>query len=489
MKRQKSTYLLYLIGATIVITVAIQLYWNIQNYKTNKQRLINEVQISLDNGVEAYYSDLAKTDFMAFVEDSSRNLHLSSKQISWNHQHDSTFLEIESNLDSLRIFGNVKGFTQILDSTRSITEMKPNEFSSVSVIRGTHTVDSIQSLAGLTNRILVSITSDSLDYKKLDSLFKKELKRKDIAIVYELKHLLHNTEIGQFNDKKQEAYELSTFAKSTYLPDAQRLQLFYTNPTLAILKRSLTGILLSFLLSACIIMCLFYLLNIIKKQKALAEMKNDLISNITHEFKTPIATVSTAIEGIKNFNQNNDKVKTATYLDISEQQLKKLHLMVEKLLETATLDSDKLMVNKQETDLVVLLKSLVAKYQLLAPEKNILFKANTNSIRSMVDQFHFENALANLIDNAIKYGGETIEVNLISLLDTVEITVADNGGKIDKSQREKIFDKFYRIPTGNKHDVKGFGIGLYYSKKIVDKHGGELSLLPDSQNTIFKITL
>ena len=106
-----------------------------------------------------------------------------------------------------------------------------------------------------------------------------------------------------------------------------------------------------------------------------------------------------------------------------------------------------------------------------------------------VDPFHFENVITNLVDNAVKYGGDTIEVNLNSLLDATEITVADNGGKIDKNQREKIFDKFYRIPTGNRHDVKGFGIGLFYVKKIVEKHHGTIQLLPDSKNTIFKISL
>ena len=194
--------------------------------------------------------------------------------------------------------------------------------------------------------------------------------------------------------------------------------------------------------------------------------------------KTPIATVSTAIEGIKNFNQNNDQAKTDSYLDISEQQLKKLHLMVEKLLETSTLDSDKLIIKKEEIDVVLMLRSLVHKHQMLSPEIEIQFKTNEGSLTIEVDPFHFENAVANVLDNAVKYGGNSIEVNLNSMLSSVEITIADDGGKINKNQREKIFDKFYRIPAGNRHDVKGFGIGLFYARKIVDKHGGQLTLVP-----------
>ena len=269
---------------------------------------------------------------------------------------------------------------------------------------------------------------------------------------------------------EQEILPLSTLSKSTYIKPEERIQLHYSNPLAETFKRSLTGILLSLMLSLVVILSLFYLLHIIKKQKELAEIKNDLISNITHEFKTPIATVTTAIEGIKNFNQNNDKEKTNKYLDISNQQLQKLHLMVEKLLETATLDSDKLIINKEAVEIVSMLKALVNKHQLLVVDKVVSFSTNISSLTIEVDPFHFENAISNLIDNAIKYGGDEIQLNLNSLLEQVEITVADNGGKIDKSQREKIFDKFYRIPTGNVHNVKGFGIGLFYTKKITENY-------------------
>jgi two-component system phosphate regulon sensor histidine kinase PhoR len=106
-----------------------------------------------------------------------------------------------------------------------------------------------------------------------------------------------------------------------------------------------------------------------------------------------------------------------------------------------------------------------------------------------IDPFHFENAISNLIDNAIKYGGSKIEVHMNIVLNNLEITIADNGNDIERNQRDKIFDKFYRIPKGNTHNVKGFGIGLYYTKKIIEKHEGEICLIPNSSNTIFKITL
>ena len=219
----------------------------------------------------------------------------------------------------------------------------------------------------------------------------------------------------------------------------------------------------------------------------MAEIKNDLISNITHEFKTPIATVTSALEGIANFNQQNDPEKTAKYLDMSNDQLKKLNLMVEKLLETATLDSDELSLRKEPVNLTLLLSTMIEKYKMLAGDKLLSFMASTTDVIIEADPFHLENALSNLVDNAIKYGGRDIQVILTQLGTRAQVIVQDNGGFIEKGQKERVFDKFYRIPTGNQHDVKGFGIGLYYTRKIIEKHGGSIDLVLKPQLTSFEV--
>lgn len=217
-------------------------------------------------------------------------------------------------------------------------------------------------------------------------------------------------------------------------------------------------------------------------------MKNDLISNITHEFKTPISTVKVALEGIQNFNIENDPAKTKNYLQVSNNQLDKLQLMVEKLLETSTLDSDELQLEKEPVDLVALLQELVQKHQNLAPEKELIFQNEKSSITASVDIFHFENAINNILDNAVKYGGEKIEAKITSEAKQVRIQISDNGNSLNKAQEAKVFEKFYRVPKGNLHNVKGFGIGLYYTKKIVEKHGGSI-VLDLKETTQFKINL
>ena len=491
MKSNNFKKLAYLISITIVITIAIQGYWNIQNYHSNKQQLINEVQISLDNSIEAYFAELAKTDTNSFTS-------IPESEIEFPQSVGNFISSIKSNnIDSILLRRPSDSLTQIrksgeltqrLDAPPNMTINSLGNISGMSVFRGPADA-SIRNIQFLTNKIIISISRDTLNFPKLKHYFQNELNRKNIDIQYAFTHTTGDTVYKWKFPEANKKLALSTLSKSTYLRRNETLQLQFSNPTLAVLKRSLTGILLSILLSALIIGCLFFLLHVIQKQKELAEIKNDLISNITHEFKTPIATVSTAIEGIKNFNKANDPLKTEKYLDISNQQLQKLHQMVEKLLETATLDNDKLLMNKKPTDIVPLIIQLVEKYRMIAPEKELLFSTNLSELQHNIDIFHFENAIANLIENAIKYGGDKIEVHLNYILNRIKISVADNGMPIDSAQRDKIFEKFYRIPTGNRHDTKGFGIGLFYSKKIINKHDGELELVPNRDHTIFKVTL
>ena len=246
---------------------------------------------------------------------------------------------------------------------------------------------------------------------------------------------------------------------------------------------------ISSILVLAVISCLFYLLKIIRNQKQLAEVKNDLISNITHEFKTPIATIGVALESISNFNGIDDKEKTKKYINMSSDQLNKLNLMVEKLLETATLDSDNLSLNKELININDLLNSLLNRYSIQFPNKTFNLNLMVENLMAKVDAFHFENAVNNILDNAVKYGGDIISITLLSKGENFDITIADNGNSIDKTNKSRIFEKFYRIPKGNTHDVKGFGIGLYYTKTIVEKHNGSINLDLSNNLTSFKITL
>ncbi|WP_298513660.1 HAMP domain-containing sensor histidine kinase [uncultured Kordia sp.] len=492
MKQQRSSWILYGIIATIAITIAVQLYWNYKNYQVNKQQFMNQVQISLDNAVEAYYADFAKQEKMMFIsmEATSASNDPRAFEKLRNVNFDSIFTSIESKWQ-------VKSDTIIIDTghthidntacTDSCTAFRElsKRFPYPKILKARDSIRLFDQISSL----YISISEDSLNFNKLKTFLDTELDRKQIEIPYRLQLSVNKKVVGEIGTDTLPSTTLKTYSKSAYQKPGEQLALRYANISKAVWKKSMFGILLSTLLSLAIISSLLYLLRVIRRQKQLAEIKNDLISNITHEFKTPITTISTALEAIQHFGAIKDPEKTQKYLSISDKQLKKLHLMVEKLLETATLDSEKLLLKKENVDLVDFVEKVTEKQRTLSAEKALSFRSNIDHLSVEIDPFHFENAITNLIDNALKYGGDTVEVNVAKVLETIEITVSDNGNTIDKSQREKIFDKFYRIPKGNTHDVKGFGIGLYYTKKIIEKHNGTIQLVPNANHTIFKITL
>lgn len=508
MNNKKYKWILYTIVAVIIATIGIQVFWNYKNYQTNKQQLINDVQISLDKAVDDYYAALAERTTLGISlegEQQKNALGENSELEKFLRQIDETSQEF-TNLDSLNL-DNVKGMTVVrglkADSMMNSYREKNKPISAdsfkhnIKMLKVENDSIDFSNIEFLTSKIVISIKNDSLDLKEVDSLVQIEFERKAISVNYGLiysnqKDTIQRSTTKFLNNKeifKTEKPVLKTTSKSTFLPKGSELKIVFTNETWTILKRILTGVLISSLLILAVISCLFYLLQVIKKQKELAELKNDLISNITHEFKTPISTISVALESISNFNAIEDKEKTKKYLAMSGNQLNKLNIMVEKLLETATLDSNKLELNKEPCNIVALLDSLLEKYKIQFPEKEWYTEFNQKEHMVTLDVFHFENAINNILDNAVKYGGNEIFINLIGNPNTFQISISDNGNSLNKNIQDKIFEKFYRVPQGNTHDIKGFGIGLYYTKTIVEKHGGTITLELNQNLTTFKLTL
>ncbi len=524
MKTVKHNWILYFIVVTILTTIAVQFYWNYKNYQQNKLRVMNEIQISLDNAVSKYFTDLSKESQFSFTTPKNDSTGTRKAEQVWknifstitnkkvqknndsinNESKDSLKFTIESlvittdntkeynntafALDS--IFSKKRDTTKhnhIFDDSSNCICPDQNNNNTVKIFRGKKAADSLKLLKGLQT-FYIAIQKDTMNHSKIDTFLRKELSQKKINVNYSFEYYKQDTIHTIFTPTAFDEFDIIE-SKSTFLGPNKKFKMKYSNPSAEALKRSSTGILLSLLLSLAVIFSLFYLLRIINQQKELAEIKNDLISNITHEFKTPITTVSTALEAINNFNAIEDKEKTKKYVAISESQIKKLHVMVEKLLETATLDSEKLLLKEERVEIINLLEKLSKKHQLFTTEKEIVFSSNIEELIIQIDEFHLENAISNLLDNAVKYGGDKIELEFHTNKNELEISVSDNGSGIEKSQQDKIFDKFYRVPKGNTHDVKGFGIGLYYTKKIVEKHNGTIHLSSSPGKTTFKITM
>lgn len=503
-----------MIGITLLIAILVQAWRMYSQFEVIQDRLVEDVHQSLENAVESYFAELAKTDVIALTDFSGNKTFFeddsfperSITRISIN-QRDSMGGFLDQLTGNQKLFQTLEKAGKedfstlfwkeiqsdsthemvILDSNRRMAIDKKNELQ---IFFGKDQADSIDQLKFLTSKIIISITRDSLDFDKLKGFLEEELQRRRITINYQL--IQSNRRNPQFErpipvldtSLVEPKMPFKAVSRSTFLPPGQSLELYFENTALTILKRGLVEILTSLIFLAIIAYAFYYLYQTIKNQKEIAEIKQDLIANITHEFKTPIATTLSAIEGIQQFNPENDLSKTDRYLGISKTQMLKLNQMVEKLLETATLDSDQLVMKKEQIEPEPLLRQLIQKFQTLAPEKDIDLTLPAHCKPIFADPFHFENALSNLLDNAVKYGGDQIRICL-DQNGLHKIRIHDNGGTIPSEQKERVFEQFYRIPKGDVHDVKGFGIGLYYVKKILEKHEGKIELETGKQSTTF----
>jgi len=253
----------------------------------------------------------------------------------------------------------------------------------------------------------------------------------------------------------------------------------YTAPLTKTVLTRMSGILITTgLIIILLIVAFRYLILTVFRQKTLEEMKDDFTNNMTHELKTPIAVAYSATDALLNFNKAEDKMVREKYLLISKEQLSKLSGLVEQILSVSTTRNKTLTLNLEKFLLKETVMNLAEQHELKA-EKKVSFEIDIpEDLLVYADRTHLNNMISNLIENAIKYSGEKVSVKIRASrkTDTVFIEVEDDGIGISSENQKHIFDKFYRVPQGNIHTVKGSGLGLYYVKTMAEKHSGNISV-------------
>ncbi len=221
-----------------------------------------------------------------------------------------------------------------------------------------------------------------------------------------------------------------------------------------------------------------YAIVVILKQKRLSEVKTDFINNMTHELKTPISTIGLSSDVLLNKDIHKDPKRIHRYAQIIKAENNRLENQVERVLQLAKLDKGEINLKKETINIEQLVNESVEVFRLYAEQNggSITTSFNLQNNKINADKVHLTNIIHNLLDNANKYSPEnpTIEVKVFTLNNGISVTITDNGKGINKEQKRLVFDKFYRVPTGSVHDVKGFGLGLYYVKKIINQHGGKI---------------
>lgn len=236
-------------------------------------------------------------------------------------------------------------------------------------------------------------------------------------------------------------------------------------------------LLFSLLLLGALLGTFIYLLRTIKKQNELALLRKSFVNNMTHELKTPVATVMAAVEAIQHFVAKDDRVKMEKYLEISKHELEHLHQMIERVLQLNVEDSMGIVLAKTRFDLVAMFEANLEAAILSSKKRiNVVNEHSLSSLSVYADESHIRNVIANLLDNAIKYSEEPVQlrVSLAESAEWVTLTIGDNGKGIPPRYQRHIFDMFYRVPEGNLHAVKGFGLGLAYVKLLVEQHAGQV---------------
>lgn len=473
-----------LIASLVIISLlgifAYQAYWLTGLYSSMKQDM--EQNILECMRVSDYNEMLIRIDNLKADTTSHGEVEVSAgydSDLDKSYLHTTTTLNRADSVvkDSIRNTVNQEAPTSLLHTNSGLDIILRDQNSMLELAtyfqRGLH--------SGL------DIISDP-DIAVYDSLLSSLLQSKGIVHPYRLEYLYTNS-THAFTDT------LAIGGTSGYVPSKQAMQYNYafnmhssriyrltTEPMNRLVLKQMTGILTtSFIILIILCFSFWYLIRTILRQKTLEEMKSDFTNNITHELKTPIAVAYAANDALLNFNLAEDKKQRNKYLGICQEQLQQLSGLVEQILSMSMERRKTFRLHPKELHLRDVFPSLIEQHKLKAGKPvNITIDIEPDNLTLTADRTHFSNILSNLIDNAIKYSPLHAEISIRcrKKVETgqVEISVSDQGIGIPADKLVHIFDKFYRVPTGNVHNTKGFGLGLFYVKTLVEKHGGNVTV-------------
>lgn len=329
-------------------------------------------------------------------------------------------------------------------------------------------------------------TSDVFNNTQLKKLIQQQLNKQKIKQSFE--YCITNDarlpimfSSGYRTEFLTDAANFSTMLSSDNITSNEMLNLYIYEPDNYFLKHLISLILFSLLFTGTIAAAFFITVRTMLGQKKLSEIKSDFINNMTHEFKTPIATIQLASDALKNAKVMHDPEQIAYYTDIIKEENRRMNKQVEKILQASQLEKEELKMQLKEIDVHEIIEKVKEVTRLQMEEMNITLITHLDAFSThiMADEVHFTNIIYNLVDNAMKYSKPqepTITISTRNHGLQIIISIQDNGIGMDKETQNSVYEKFFRAHTGNVHNVKGFGLGLTYVKKIVEAHKGKIEL-------------
>lgn len=488
-----------LVILSLTATFAYQAYWLVNLYQTLKadaeRNIVEAMRIS------DYQEVMGRAEWWAVNGDRHGTLEVSaarmkeeSQSMVFTSQTESHYVKGELTIttdsastgkDSTRISANVekRNIQPSVDDGLSDSDDFNDKFQSalagksdlldlaVVLQKGIHI--GIDQLCPTNYHVYDSLLNMQLQEAGVHQPYRLEVVRRDSSmnvcdtILVSCDSAFHTTA-----DTRNYDYSFDTDGHVTY-----RL---WIGPVTSIVLGQMGGILATSLVFVVVLgLSFWYMIHVILRQKSLDEMKTDFTNNMTHELKTPIAVAYAANDVLLNFKKDSDEDVRRKYLKVCQEQLNKLSALVEQILSMSMERRKNFRLSRERTDMGELLDEVVRTFRLKADKNAVIdLRLESEGIFASVDRVHIANAVGNLIDNSLKYSGDRAEVRVRCWQTgngSVVISVSDNGIGISQDKLQYVFDKFYRVPTGNRHEVKGYGLGLHYVKTIVGLHGGTVT--------------
>ncbi|WP_303318990.1 HAMP domain-containing sensor histidine kinase [Flavivirga abyssicola] len=492
---------------SLIGIISIQAYYINDSVENEKERFKFTVKGALsyvsntieDNESEKYFSKYLSLDKEKKVDEEAVSqlliyqknnstkemLIYSSNIFEENYKLSSSLLDIGLDIDSIGLKNIISNSKAEVYSNFDLSEKDISQ-SPISKIIRSGSMDDAQRLSfekSFKEISKLTPVHKRVTEKEIRKLLSDKLRKNDVDIDFEFaiydNDLATKVRSDGFENDKESTYSVPIFYDENN-QSLYKLLVNFPDDNKFILSSILGMILLSIVFTSIIIIAYSSALYQLLKQRKISEIKTDFINNMTHEFKTPIATINLALDAIKNPKVIDDKDRVIRYLSMIKEENKRMHAQVENVLRISKLEKNELNISKDRVNLHDIVEDAITHVELLVEDRQgyikTFFEAEKSSV--LANETHFTNVIVNILDNAIKYSPDApkIEVYTENVGTNILLKVKDHGSGMSKAAAKKVFEKFYREHTGNIHNVKGHGLGLAYVKRIVEDHQGYVSV-------------
>lgn len=506
MKKKLFLFLVFLMSLSLIGIIFVQGFWiknTVENkeaqFSFNAKQLLIEVsnQIEEDEFERYYYGILEKTDSLGKPEKVTVDELL---QIQDNAQGNNTFIYSNSIIqEDYKLFspflsGNKDSieFKKLISKqvTRVIRndEIEGNKLSAEERFVRVSQMDRM--MKELVSNTIKGITSKLPIYKRINKerliqLVKDELTKRNIDSDFEFgiysNGMATKIKTDNFEPTPQSTYGISIFDVDNSLIDQNyQLMINFTDKKKEVLSSITLMASLSIIFTLIIVLAYSSALSQLIKHRQISQIKTDFINNMTHEFKTPIATINLALDSIKNPKIFQDSEKIKRYLGMIRDENRRMHAQVENVLRISKLEKNELDIKKERLELHDLVDDAISHIALIVEDRKGYVHTHFEATKSTIlaNESHFTNVIVNILDNAVKYSPDApkIDVYTENARNSILLKIQDQGSGMGKTVQRKIFEKFFREHTGDVHNVKGHGLGLAYVKRILVDHHGEIQV-------------